>query len=152
MDLRGVAPLRHVPRDPSLICAQPAGPAHPPRPARATRQASLPTRPRWGHLLAAEFTPISLILTTRGRLGQVRTGVHKSQPRTGHTRTNHETNTRTQTRSVTRSLAVVCCCFVCGFVCASARGRPASRTCGAVESWRLHPGSNCRRLQNFISV
>jgi hypothetical protein len=28
--------------------AQPAGLAHPPRPARATRQASLPTRPCWG--------------------------------------------------------------------------------------------------------
>ena len=49
----GVAPGRQSPRSPSLICAQPAGPAHPPRPARATRQASLPTRPRWGHLLAA---------------------------------------------------------------------------------------------------
>ena len=34
------------PRDPDG--AQLAGPAHPPRPARATRQAPLPTRPCWG--------------------------------------------------------------------------------------------------------
>jgi hypothetical protein len=51
----GVAPGRQSPRSPSLVCVQLAGPAHPPRPARATRQASLPTRPRWGHLLAADW-------------------------------------------------------------------------------------------------
>ena len=35
-------------------------------------------------------------------LNKVLTYSNKSQPRTGHTRTNHETNTRTQTRKHTR--------------------------------------------------